>query len=141
MFTMLKRGLASALALGCALTVAGPAVAQQKTLKMQASWPASLTLFENFTDFAKRLEVVTGGRIKIEAMPAGQIVPAFEGLDAVISNAGGCGAALKDKGIPYLLDAVVAYLPSPLDIPAVEGDVPRTKDERTSRQPALIRAN
>ncbi|MEQ1894727.1 MAG: GTP-binding protein, partial [Planctomycetota bacterium] len=46
-----------------------------------------------------------------------------------------CGAALKDKGIPALLDAVVAYLPSPLDIPPVEGDVPRTKDERTSRRP------
>jgi elongation factor G len=45
-----------------------------------------------------------------------------------------CGAALKDKGIPALLDAVVAYLPSPLDIPPVEGDVPRT-DRRTSRKP------
>ena len=46
-----------------------------------------------------------------------------------------CGAALKDKGIPSLLDAVVAYLPSPLDILPVEGDVPRTKDGRTSRRP------
>ncbi|NOT31526.1 MAG: elongation factor G [Planctomycetes bacterium] len=45
-----------------------------------------------------------------------------------------CGAALKDKGIPSLLDAVVAYLPSPLDVPPVEGDVPRT-ERRTSRKP------
>src|SRR5262245_23209169 len=45
-----------------------------------------------------------------------------------------CGAALKDKGIPALLDAVVAFLPSPLDIPPVEGDVPRT-DRRTARKP------
>ena len=45
-----------------------------------------------------------------------------------------CGAALKDKGIPSLLDAVVAFLPSPLDVPPVEGDVPRT-DRRTSRKP------
>ena len=44
-----------------------------------------------------------------------------------------CGAALKDKGIPPLLDAVVAYLPSPLDIPPVEGDVPRT-DRRAVRK-------
>jgi elongation factor G len=44
-----------------------------------------------------------------------------------------CGAALKDKGIPALLDAVVAYLPSPLEIPPVEGDVPRT-DKRTARK-------
>ncbi len=56
--------------------------AQSKTLKMQASWPASLTLYENFTDFAKRLEVLTAGRVKIEAMPAGTVVPAFEVLDA-----------------------------------------------------------
>jgi elongation factor G len=45
-----------------------------------------------------------------------------------------CGAALKDKGIKFLLDAVVDYLPSPLDVPPVEGDVPRT-DERTTRRP------
>jgi len=43
-----------------------------------------------------------------------------------------CGAALKDKGIPALLDAVLAFLPSPLDVPPVEGDVPRT-DRRTTR--------
>ena len=77
-----QRGLATALGLGLAVALAGPAAAQQKTLKMQASWPASLTLYENFTDFAKRLEVTTGGRIKIEPMPAGQVVPAFEVLDA-----------------------------------------------------------
>jgi len=44
-----------------------------------------------------------------------------------------CGAALKDKGVPPLLDAVVAFLPSPLDVPDVEGDVPRT-DDRTTRK-------
>ncbi|HEX6883636.1 MAG TPA: elongation factor G [Planctomycetota bacterium] len=43
-----------------------------------------------------------------------------------------CGAALKDKGIPALLDAVLAFLPSPLDVLPVEGDVPRT-DRRTTR--------
>ncbi len=76
------RGLGTALAFGIALALSGPAAAQTKTLKMQASWPASLTLYENFTDFGKRLETVTGGRIKIEPMPAGQVVPAFEVLDA-----------------------------------------------------------
>jgi len=44
-----------------------------------------------------------------------------------------CGAALKDKGILPLLDAVVSYLPSPLDVPDVEGDIPRT-DQRTVRK-------
>ncbi|MBI2016130.1 MAG: TRAP transporter substrate-binding protein, partial [Candidatus Rokubacteria bacterium] len=52
------------------------------TLKMQASWPAALTLYDNFKLFAERVEKISGGRLKIEAMPAGTIVPAFEVLDA-----------------------------------------------------------
>ncbi|MEE8362767.1 MAG: elongation factor G, partial [Dehalococcoidia bacterium] len=39
-----------------------------------------------------------------------------------------CGAALKHRGVQPLLDAVVAYLPSPLDIPAVTGTDPRSGD-------------
>ena len=35
-----------------------------------------------------------------------------------------CGAALRNKGIQPLLDAVVDYLPSPLDIPPIEGHIP-----------------
>lgn len=42
-----------------------------------------------------------------------------------------CGSAYKNKGIQMLLDAVVDYMPSPLDIPAVKGTNPDTDEEET----------
>ena len=38
-----------------------------------------------------------------------------------------CGSAMRGKGIHPLLDAIISYLPSPLDVPAVEGRVPGTE--------------
>ncbi|OGK85295.1 MAG: hypothetical protein A2050_13220 [Candidatus Rokubacteria bacterium GWA2_73_35] len=60
-----------------------PATAQGPiTLKMQAAWPAALTLYDNFTMFAERVNKLSGGRVKIETLPAGAIVPPFELLEA-----------------------------------------------------------
>src|SRR5258706_4617114 len=72
----------SLVTLACAATFSAGAFAQNVTLKMQATWPASLTLYENFTMFAERVSKISGGTLKIDAMPAGQVVPAFEVLDA-----------------------------------------------------------
>ena len=58
------------------------AQAQTKNIKVQSSWPASLTIQDHLRIIADRVDKVTGGQVKIEAMPAGQIVPAFEVLDA-----------------------------------------------------------
>jgi TRAP-type mannitol/chloroaromatic compound transport system substrate-binding protein len=78
----LKSTCLAALGLGLAVATAGGAEAQQKILKMQATWPASLTLYENFQMWVERVDKLSGGTLKIEAMPAGAIVPAFEVLDA-----------------------------------------------------------
>ena len=40
-----------------------------------------------------------------------------------------CGTAFKHKGVRKMLDAVIDYLPSPLDIPAIKGIVPKTEEE------------
>ena len=40
-----------------------------------------------------------------------------------------CGTAYRNKGVQKLLDAVVAYMPSPLDIPAIQGVNPDTEEE------------
>jgi elongation factor G len=47
-----------------------------------------------------------------------------------------CGTAFKNKGVQPLLDAVVKFLPSPLDIDAIVGHKPNDEDEKIERMPA-----
>jgi elongation factor G len=45
-----------------------------------------------------------------------------------------CGSAFKNKGVPALLDGVIDYLPSPIDIPAIQGHLPQHDETQESRE-------
>jgi len=102
MKSLFKTLLAGAICATAFATVQAQAPAP-RVLKFQSTWPASLTLQENFKYFAERVDKLSGGSLKIEALAAGQVVPAFEILDATHKKVidGGHGVAYywvgKDK--------------------------------------------
>jgi TRAP-type mannitol/chloroaromatic compound transport system substrate-binding protein len=82
--SFLKKGaLAGGVAAGA--TLAAPAVLAQApmVLKMQTSWGASNIWDEFAKDYASRVEEMSGDRLKIDVLPAGAVVGAFQVLDAV----------------------------------------------------------
>jgi len=74
--------MAACLALAALISPRYAASAETRILKIQASWPESLTLYQNFTYWADRVEKLSGRSLRIEQMPAGQIVPGHGVLDA-----------------------------------------------------------
>jgi TRAP-type mannitol/chloroaromatic compound transport system substrate-binding protein len=70
--------------LGMVAAAPAPASAQETfNLTMQATWPSGDPHFLNFSRWAEEVEKHTQGRVQIETLPAGAVVPAFEVLDAV----------------------------------------------------------
>ena len=59
------------------------ATAQTVSLRFQSTWPAKDIFHEYANDFAKKVNDMAGGRLKIEVLPAGAVVKAFDLLDAV----------------------------------------------------------
>lgn len=106
---------------GAAATVAAPAIAQSTgpiNMRWQSTWPAKDIFHEYAQDYAKKVNDMTGGDLKIEVLPAGAVVPAFGLLDAVSKGTldGGHGVmvyhygkqtalALWGSGPAYAMDA------------------------------------
>ncbi len=74
------------------------------------------TLLNQFVE-GKEIPVAELKRVLRAATIANHLIPVF------------CGSALKNKGVQFMLDGVNEYLPSPLDVPPLEGTNPKTKQK------------
>jgi TRAP-type mannitol/chloroaromatic compound transport system substrate-binding protein len=97
-----RRFLKTAAAAGVA-TLGFPMVAKAQgpiSMRWQSTWPAKDIFHEYANDFAKKVNDMTGGDLKIEVLPAGAVVPAFGLLDAVSKGTldGGHGVLVYHYG-------------------------------------------
>jgi TRAP-type mannitol/chloroaromatic compound transport system substrate-binding protein len=78
----LKRAAAGGVAAG---GLAAPMIstAQTTSFRFQSTWPAKDIFHEYANDFAKKVNDMAGGRLKVEVLPAGAVVPPFQLLEAV----------------------------------------------------------
>ncbi len=85
--TSSRRGfLKSATIVGGAVVGAAPMVSMAQspiTMRWQSTWSAKDIFHEYANDFAKKVNDMSGGRLKIEVLPAGAVVKAFDLIDAV----------------------------------------------------------
>src|SRR5215470_7723393 len=81
--------LKAAMAAGGAAALGFPTIvrAQQTTaLKMQSTWPTKDIFHEIFVAWGKKVEEMSGGKLKIDILPSGSVVPAFQVIDAIHSG-------------------------------------------------------
>ncbi len=86
-----------------AASVAAPNVVKAQgpiSMRWQSTWPSKDIFHEYANDFAKKVNDMTGGDLRIEVLPAGAVVPAFGLLDAVSSGTldGGHGVSVYHYG-------------------------------------------
>ncbi len=103
-----RRAFLRTLGIGGAAAAAGTVVAPNVsraqtspiTMRWQSTWPAKDIFHEYANDFAKKVNDMTGGELRIEVLPAGAVVPAFGLLDAVSSGTldGGHGVMVYHYG-------------------------------------------
>ncbi|MER8367531.1 MULTISPECIES: TRAP transporter substrate-binding protein [unclassified Mesorhizobium] len=90
-------------AVAAAAIVAAPSVVKAQgpvSMRWQSTWPSKDIFHEFALDFAKKVNDMTGGDLKIEVLPAGAVVPAFGLLDAVSQGTldGGHGVLVYHYG-------------------------------------------
>ena len=81
-----RRKFVLAMGAASAAAVAAPRVAKAQgpiSMRWQSTWPSKDIFHEYALDYAKKVNDMTGGDLKIEVLPAGAVVPAFQLLDAV----------------------------------------------------------
>src|SRR6201981_743438 len=81
-----RRRFLKGAAVATAATVAAPSVVKAQgpiNMRWQSTWPWKDIFHEHALDYAKKVNDMTGGDLKIEVLPAGAVVPAFQLLDAV----------------------------------------------------------
>jgi TRAP-type mannitol/chloroaromatic compound transport system substrate-binding protein len=92
----------AAVAAGTTGALAAPLVSRAQTtaLRFQSTWPSKDIFHEYALDFAKKVNDMAGGRLKIEVLPAGAVVPAFQLLEAVAKGTldGGHGVVAYHYG-------------------------------------------
>ncbi len=88
-------------------------------------------LIENIADYNDELlmKYLEGEKITEEEISS-TVRAATLGLDITPVF---CGSAFKNKGVQRLLDGVIDYLPSPVDLPGITGRIPRSEEEVTRR--------
>ena len=99
-----RKFLAGAAAGAGAASLAFPMIAKGQatpiSMRWQSTWPAKDIFHEYALDYAKKVNDMTGGELKIEVLPAGAVVPAFGLLDAVSKGTldGGHGVLVYHYG-------------------------------------------
>ena len=101
--TSSRRSFLKVAAAGAAATVAAPNIASAQgpiSMRWQSTWPSKDIFHEYALDYAKKVNDMTGGDLKIEVLPAGAVVPAFGLLDAVSKGVldGGHGVLVYHYG-------------------------------------------
>jgi TRAP-type mannitol/chloroaromatic compound transport system substrate-binding protein len=101
--TTTRRRFLKVAAAGAAASVAAPAVVSAQgpiSMRWQSTWPSKDIFHEFALDYAKKVNDMTGGDLKIEVLPAGAVVPAFGLLDAVSKGVldGGHGVLVYHYG-------------------------------------------